>query len=947
MKSIELLRSYRIAHARAVSIEPFEKALKENTPLVSISDPDAFLEYLNQITLRGDMVMGELKRISADRDDFKRKFEDAERQAATTREELAVLKAAGSRASIDDSSNAKASLADSGSDSTVLNPPSAARSPVASVLGLFSPKQRPIPSESNESLFSYDDEIPQLQSELKAKNIEIGELKQEVKALQDNLSSTEATNETLSESLQSLELQLSEATDLDKEAARKAQLLEAQENLQRTTKALQDLEARIADQERLMNDSVSAKSDALKDAETLNDRLNEQLKSLQVLKCADEAKIRDLELQVETLNKRTESTDKKLSEGAHNTENESSSQSAPTVTDTPPVASTASKKKNRKKKKGTSVTKDVSTKSNEIEETESPPSFTPASEDLVAEISKLKEELVARDLRIKILQSKGKAEEDLREEVENMRENLLSIGQEHVEAKDMIKQLQAEKRVLEEELAALESELTSQKRQSKSAENVEVEFKRMMAEYEELKVKAASLQSDLGATQQLATSRYKDLTELRDILQKAQPEIKTLRAENATLKSTKEELTSRTAELRRLEGREKDLKADLASFKKQAVDREAEVKSLNEKITQEVNSRLKAEDQCRIAGRDLRRAEADKIELSATGEKASRELSKVQDEAAKLRVRVRELEAQVAKLSADNQILREEVKLKGSQYTTAQSLVGSMRDQTAEMATQLKEAKEQADSLEEELSEVQRLLSERTREGETMRRLLQDVDERADTKVREMRESLEAAIEERDRVEDEASTNGRRRAREVEDLRDKTRDMERDLKRANDEREELERSQKEWRRRREELEKISERATQEVSEIHSAMDELRGALDGSEKQAREAEKQKSDLRRLLDDANQKYEKLQRSLRAKQQRLDELTSSPSSRSSMERDSSPVKVPNGTLNGVTDYVYLKTILLQFLEQRDKKLQAQLVPVLGKLLHFDKYVHLNNHI
>jgi len=39
---------------------------------------------------------------------------------------------------------------------------------------------------------------------------------------------------------------------------------------------------------------------------------------------------------------------------------------------------------------------------------------------------------------------------------------------------------------------------------------------------------------------------------------------------------------------------------------------------------------------------------------------------------------------------------------------------------------------------------------------------------------------------------------------------------------------------------------------------------------------------------------------------------------------------------------DYVYLKTILLQFLEQRDKKRQADLVKtVLGQLLHFDKYV------
>lgn len=36
---------------------------------------------------------------------------------------------------------------------------------------------------------------------------------------------------------------------------------------------------------------------------------------------------------------------------------------------------------------------------------------------------------------------------------------------------------------------------------------------------------------------------------------------------------------------------------------------------------------------------------------------------------------------------------------------------------------------------------------------------------------------------------------------------------------------------------------------------------------------------------------------------------------------------------------DLVYLKNVLLQFLEQRDKKHQMQLVPVLGMLLHFDK--------
>jgi len=36
---------------------------------------------------------------------------------------------------------------------------------------------------------------------------------------------------------------------------------------------------------------------------------------------------------------------------------------------------------------------------------------------------------------------------------------------------------------------------------------------------------------------------------------------------------------------------------------------------------------------------------------------------------------------------------------------------------------------------------------------------------------------------------------------------------------------------------------------------------------------------------------------------------------------------------------DYVYLKNVLLQFLEQKDKGHQMQLIPVLSMLLHFDR--------
>jgi DNA repair exonuclease SbcCD ATPase subunit len=218
--------------------------------------------------------------------------------------------------------------------------------------------------------------------------------------------------------------------------------------------------------------------------------------------------------------------------------------------------------------------------------------------------------------------------------------------------------------------------------------------------------------------------------------------------------------------------------------------------------------------------------------------------------------------------------------------------------------------------------------------------LVADVDDRADAKVREMRERMEIAIEERDRAEDEASTNSRRRAREVEELKSKIRDLEKDIKRATDDRDEIARSEKEHKRKRDELEAVASTHSQETNEIRSAMGELRSALDGSEKQVRDAEKQRSDLRRLLDESTQKYDKLQkefRSLQAKQKLVE------SSRNSMDssRALSPSPKANGG-GGAMDYVYLKTILLQFLEQKDRKVQADLVrTVLGQLLHFDKYV------
>lgn len=68
-----------------------------------------------------------------------------------------------------------------------------------------------------------------------------------------------------------------------------------------------------------------------------------------------------------------------------------------------------------------------------------------------------------------------------------------------------------------------------------------------------------------------------------------------------------------------------------------------------------------------------------------------------------------------------------------------------------------------------------------------------------------------------------------------------------------------------------------------------------------------------------------------------------SSTESSRSRLASPTSKSRVPStqpSESSGGVDYVYLKNVLLQFLEQKDKKYQQQLIPVLGMLLHFDKY-------
>lgn len=298
--------------------------------------------------------------------------------------------------------------------------------------------------------------------------------------------------------------------------------------------------------------------------------------------------------------------------------------------------------------------------------------------------------------------------------------------------------------------------------------------------------------------------------------------------------------------------------------------------------------------------------------------------------------------------------------MKITQVATVQGSMSTMQDQATEIATQMKETKARCESLEEDLADANRLLQERSREADTMRRLLNEAESRNEARFRDVKAKMDSAFEERDKAEEEIATIGRSRAKEIEELRNRIREAERVLKKAEEAKEVTERERKEYQSGKQAAESKLEPVMRELEETKKANEQMRDALDKTERQMQTVEQRGVGARRELEELRARYEKLFKSHKALQDehRNQSLrgrpatstlnrTSIDSVRSSATRVMSPTGAANGASNTIAltgtggphhvNADYLKNVILQFLE-KDKKMQMQLIPVLSHLLKFN---------
>ena len=1105
-KYADLLKAYRTAHARIQAVEFFEASLRENTPLTSITDPAAFVEYLNQINLKSDMVLDELKRVTSDRDEFKKKSQASEAEAVTLREEVAELKrkvetldqqelaekenglSIGSPRTtlVDDNVSVKEKAP---ADSEQVKSPTTATATASRIasFSLFSPRQKAMsPPKETEEFFSYESEQSRIEAELQERQGEVEELKKQVINLQGDLKVARESTESMVQSLETATRELHTLRDAkDKFDESRFELQKRIEELERTaasnTTRTDDVQTELESLKVQKDEAVSqllSLETRIKERDQANDDLKQQIEgweqdtnilseklsqkdlvvkdledTLAMYKSADrqeatkkqddpssekklstmqsimdtlrgqldkaEKTVADLKVEIKSnqdeyssrastkvLGFLDESTKSKLDElksredvVKYLSDNFGLQKAVPNTPLTQPAApspapseagtNVSSKKKNKKKKKGkgqqaTTEEADAPVKVSENlaevddnEPTVDDKASTVGISKLEQEISELKAELSSKADAIDRLSKQLNDQEGLKEEIETLRDDLLHQGEEHVEARDALKEAQTQRKTLQECVDRLENELLEARVAVAGGADKEKTHKEILDQFDQLKDRCSGLENDLANSEQLASGRFKDITDLKELLAKAQPELRSLRNEVAELKTAKDDLKNKVGELNRLEARHEDIKAELKGLGKRLGDKDSEIKDLQQKIEQETTTRTRMEKDLEKAQSDLQTSESRLQEASAHSAQLMAELTRAKEESTTVRTNLSSLEDQISQQIRELSSLREELTLKTALHTSSQSLVQSLRDQTHELNMQAREGSARADSLEEELAESQRMLSERTREGQTMRMLLDQSSAGTESRIREMKERMDAALEERDRVEDEASVSQRRMMREVEEAKAKARDAQRQYKVLEDEKEDLEIRQKEWKRRRDELEQVSARAAKEVEEVNVAMHGLREALDESERQVRELDEQKADFRRVGDEAKERVEKLTKAnknlteeLKLAQARLPGRpgpgrvdSNAPSSRTSIDsthanmrspaskervlsnatsRSETPTTAsgtPAGLSQGTVDYVYLKNVLLQFLEQRDKGHQRQLIPVLGMLLHFDR--------
>ncbi|CAG58756.1 IMH1 [Nakaseomyces glabratus] len=481
--------------------------------------------------------------------------------------------------------------------------------------------------------------------------------------------------------------------------------------------------------------------------------------------------------------------------------------------------------------------------------------------------------------------------------------------------------------------------------QSSSKSTVEIETKNSALEEELVKVRDSLKQKniEIEEVRDMLREVGNDLVDARDQIKNAnsnagkeveevKKELDNLRSKNATMIETYEKTQLELkAKIASLNGEISEMKLNQTTILKE---KEIASKDAIEKLSDE-NKTLKAqlkdinaikltltqrEKTIGYLEEQVKQYNEKNAVVQATIEKLEKELKSkesqlttIQNENESLKKEAKTNVVSLENYLKENGKLSERLSILQEKYDTAQNLksnsneqVDSIKRQCNELNVKLKESNKRIMSLEDELNEYMNTLQEKSRECDTMRRLISDQQNEESSGRQEIENKLALLTDERNKMESELALQTSRKNREIQNWKNMNDDLKSQLN-------QLQFREKQLLSQIEDLNNISQtlkRSTNndedESGELKKVAGNLKEALQKADKRISELQESNEQLMKLNSDANKKYERLSNNYRTLSSQLSTLRekssidrlSRPSNESIRSRSNSEVSVTSNS-------------------------------------------------
>ncbi|CCG83844.1 protein of unknown function [Taphrina deformans PYCC 5710] len=902
----ELLKAYRALQVQDLNVKAFEKVLGEITPATSILDVEAFQQWTNNFTLKADMSTEELRRVSRELGDLQSEF------------------------------NARA-LQD---DEEVVN----LRRRVAELESIkFDTNTGSVTNSGEAEIILNTDQAEQMKL-----------IESQRDSLQKSLDRLQSDNTTL-------ENELKAAHHAQTESDEKFKALEARNN-----RAIEDARSEYAEIEQ-SRDKLRKEITELKIsyAQAVNQKPQVSNSSL-----SSDRDNRKLDVVPEE--------DVSLSKGQKKRKNKKKTASKPEVLE--------------------QVTKESEMLGSPIEPTIDKDQVQVQVEDALRERNSLRLELDTMKAHMesfnddrKSFERRIKQLQEHSESIDDMRDMVKNVGDELVDAKDKVKALHREKLDLQAIVDETRSILSSSEAHSASLAKQLSETKTLHDEaarnndqelQEELESRLSlseerlrTVSKDLEIAEKLSAERFKELSTTKENMKQQTIEMTELKRQatrSATDKSAIE-AALKTAEVRvrALERAERDRRDEFEKSQKNLTSREKELKVIQSAFKEEELRRKSEESRAAGLKAEVVKLTTLRDSIISSRNELTSQLSSMRADLDAANTKMASLQKLKNQLTLERDAAQEDLQLGKAKFESSFSLMESQREQTMDMQHRLRETTDRHEAMEEELSEAQRQLTERAREADTLRRLLSEIETGQESRLREMRDRMEVALADRDKAEDEAAFTGKKRAREVEELKEKLSDVERAQRKLVNEKQDLTLQVESLTKSVQLLKSQSDARERDASDLKEAMTTLSQSLREAESQISSLEDERNALRQSAKDSATRLDRITSEINAKDDLLNKLRNerahmldrqdsfqSPTqpNRTSHHRNDSTSSIPNSpaflrspsSLYSVSlsdkpkeksevDREYIKNVLFQFLEHKDKR--KYLMPAISKLLLLSK--------